>query len=71
MFQVIGIALLFALVFGSFVVSGGSLRVLLQAAPTELLAIGGAALGAYLISNSTSVVGRNPALSRIPTGIVT
>jgi len=56
MFQALGVALVFALVFGSFVVSGGSLRVLLRAAPHELLAIGGAALGAYLISNSTEVV---------------
>jgi len=56
MFQLAGIALLFTLVFGSFVISGGSLRVLLRAAPHELLAIGGAAMGAYLISNSTTVV---------------
>jgi chemotaxis protein MotA len=56
MFQIIGIVLLFALVFGSFLMSGGNLSVILEAAPHELMAIGGAGTAAFLISNSMSVV---------------
>jgi chemotaxis protein MotA len=56
MFQIIGIVLLFALVFGSFLMSGGNLGVIIEAAPHELMAILGAAVAAYLISNSMGVI---------------
>jgi chemotaxis protein MotA len=56
MFQIIGIVLLFALVFGSFIISGGNLGVIIEAAPHELMAIGGAGTAAFLISNSMSVI---------------
>ena len=56
MFQIIGIVLLFVLVFGSFVISGGNLAVILEALPHEMMAIAGAAVAAYLISNSMEVV---------------
>ncbi|GAA0639685.1 flagellar motor stator protein MotA [Brevundimonas lenta] len=56
MFQIIGIVLLFALVFGSYVISGGKFEVILHALPHEMMAIGGAGVAAYLISNSTSVL---------------
>ena len=54
MFQIIGIVLLFALVFGSYVISGGKFGVILHALPHEMMAIGGAGLAAFLISNSTT-----------------
>jgi len=56
MFQIIGIVLLFALVFGSFIISGGKMGVIIEAAPHELMAILGAAIAAFLISNSTTTL---------------
>jgi len=56
MFQIIGIVVLFAMVFGSFIMSGGKLPVILHALPHELMAIGGAGVAAFLISNSMSVI---------------
>ncbi|WP_394763256.1 flagellar motor stator protein MotA [Phenylobacterium sp.] len=56
MFQIIGIVLLFGLVFGSFIMTGGNMGVVLEAAPHELMCIGGAGLGAMLISNSVPVL---------------
>ena len=56
MFQIIGIVLLFVLVFGSFLISGGNLAVILEALPHEMMAIAGAAVAAYLISNSIAVI---------------
>src|SRR3990167_10966940 len=56
MFQIIGIVLLFALVFGSYIISGGNLGVILHALPHEMMAIGGAAIAAFLISNSMPVI---------------
>jgi chemotaxis protein MotA len=56
MFQIIGIVLLFALVFGSYIISGGKMDVILHAAPHEMMAIGGAGVAAFLISNSMTVI---------------
>src|SRR5258708_1174658 len=56
MFQIIGIVLLFGLVFGSFIISGGNIGVILHALPHEMMAIGGAAVAAFLIGNSMTVI---------------
>ena len=56
MFQIIGIVLLFGLVFGSFIMTGGNIGVIIGAAPHEMMAIGGAGLAAVLISNSVTVL---------------
>jgi chemotaxis protein MotA len=56
MFQIIGIVVLFAMVFGSFLISGGNMAVILEAAPHELMAIGGAGVAAFLISNSMTTI---------------
>jgi chemotaxis protein MotA len=56
MFQIIGIVLLFGLVFGSYLISGGQLGVIMHALPHEMMCIGGAGVAAFLISNSMSVV---------------
>ena len=56
MFQIIGIVLLFAMVFGSYAISGGKFDVIIHAAPHELMAIGGAGLAAFLISNSVTTL---------------
>jgi chemotaxis protein MotA len=56
MFQIIGLVLLFGLVFGSYLMSGGNLGVILHAAPHELMAIMGAAVASFLISNSMPTI---------------
>ena len=56
MFQIIGIVVLFATVFGSFIMSGGKMAVIIEAAPHELMAILGAGIAAFLISNSLGVI---------------
>ena len=56
MFQLIGIGVLFGAVFGSYIMSGGKLPVIIEAAPHELMAILGAAIAAFLIGNSMTTV---------------
>ncbi len=56
MFQIIGIVLLFVLVFGSYIFSGGNMAVILHALPHEMAAIGGAGVASYLIANSIPVI---------------
>lgn len=56
MFQIIGIVLLFAMVFGSYVLAGGKFGVIMHALPHEFMAIGGAGVAAFLISNSLPVI---------------
>ncbi len=47
-----GFVFLLACVFGSYIASGGSLGPLIEAMPFELLTIGGAAIGTFIMSNS-------------------
>lgn len=47
-----GFAFLLACVFGSYMLSGGSFEPLIEAMPFELLTIGGAAIGTFVMSNS-------------------
>ena len=56
MFQIIGLVVLFGSVFGSYLMSGGNLAVIIEAAPHELMAIGGAGVAAFLISNSLTTI---------------
>ncbi len=56
MFQIIGIVLLFGLVFGSFIISGGNIGVIVEALPHELMCIGGAGVASFLIANSMPVI---------------
>jgi chemotaxis protein MotA len=56
MFQIIGIVVLFAMVFGSYVLAGGKFGVILHALPYEMMAIGGSGAAAFMISNSPRVI---------------
>jgi chemotaxis protein MotA len=56
MFQIIGIVLLFGLVFGSFIMSGGSMGVIIEAAPHELMCIFGAGIASLLLANSMTTI---------------
>jgi len=52
----VGFLIILGCVFGSFIVSGGKMDVIMHALPHELTAIGGAALGAFIVSNSLPTV---------------
>jgi chemotaxis protein MotA len=52
MFAAIGICVLLFMVFGGFVLAGGSIGPILKALPFELMIIGGAAVGAVLIGST-------------------
>jgi chemotaxis protein MotA len=56
MFQIIGLVLLFALVFGSYIISGGNMGVIMHALPHEMMAIAGAGVASYMIANSMPVI---------------
>jgi len=56
MIGLIGILVIFAFVFGGYLLAGGKLGIILKALPFEMMMIGGAAIGAFLISNDGSAV---------------
>ncbi len=56
MFQIIGIVVVFGLVFGGVMLAGGHFDVIIKAAPFEMMMIGGSAVGALLIGNSFKTV---------------
>lgn len=58
MFIIIGIIVVFVTVFGGFTLAGGKFGIIIKALPTEMMMIGGAAVGAFLMSNSTSIMKR-------------
>ena len=58
MFQIIGIVVLFVMVFGGYIISGGHFEVILEALPHEMMTIGGAAIAALLLGNSIGDVKR-------------
>lgn len=52
----IGFLIIVACVFGSFLLSGGKVAVVLEALPHEMVTIGGASFGAFLVANSMRTV---------------
>jgi chemotaxis protein MotA len=58
MFQIIAIVILFVMVFGGYVISGGHFEVILEALPHEMMTIGGAAIAALLLGNAIGDVKR-------------
>ncbi len=52
MLQIAGIVVVFGMVFGGFVLAGGHFEVILHSLPYEIMMIGGAGLGAFLLSSS-------------------
>jgi chemotaxis protein MotA len=49
--SIIGIVILFVMVFGGYVAAGGKLGIILHALPFEMMMIGGAAVGSFMVSN--------------------
>ncbi|MEL6169685.1 MAG: flagellar motor stator protein MotA [Pseudomonadota bacterium] len=56
MIGIIGIVCVIALVFGGYLWSGGKMTIILAALPYEMTMIGGAAIGAFLISNDMHTI---------------
>ncbi|MCR8549519.1 flagellar motor stator protein MotA [Salipiger sp. P9] len=56
MLGLIGIVVIFAMVFGGYILAGGKMAIILKALPFEMMIIGGAALGTFLIGNDIGVV---------------
>ena len=51
MFGIIGIVFLMVMVFGGYTLAGGKMGIILGSLPFEMMMIGGAAIGAFMISN--------------------
>src|SRR5437870_9216932 len=62
MLVMVGYLIVIASVFGGFALTGGHLAAMLQ--PVELLMIGGAAIGAFVVGNSIKMV--KATLSALP-----
>ena len=56
MIGIIGIIMIFVMVFGGFVLAGGHLAIILEALPNEMIVIGGAAGGSFLLGNDFATV---------------
>src|SRR6056297_2908886 len=56
MIGIVGIVVIFVMVFGGYLAAGGKLGIILHALPFEMMIIGGAAIGAFLISNDAGAV---------------
>ncbi len=53
MIGIVGIVIVFVMVFGGYVVAGGQLGIIMHAMPFEMMIIAGAAIGAFVISNDS------------------
>ncbi len=51
MIGIVGIVIVFVMVFGGYLAAGGKMGIILKSLPFEFTMIGGAALGAFVISN--------------------
>lgn len=52
----VGVLVVFGMVFGGYAIHGGKFPVIFHAAPTELMIILGASVGAYLIANPMKII---------------
>ena len=52
---IVGILVVFGMVFGGYLAAGGKMGIILKSLPYEMMMIGGAATGAFFIANSGSV----------------
>jgi chemotaxis protein MotA len=56
MIGIAGIAIIFVTVFGGYILAGGKLGIILKSLPFEMLMIGGAAAGAFILSNDMASI---------------
>jgi chemotaxis protein MotA len=69
MFQIIGVIVVFVMMFGGFMFAGGNFDVILKSLPAEMMMIMGAAMGAFLIGNSGKTIATTAGyLAKLVTG---
>lgn len=56
MISIIGIIIIFVMVFGGYILAGGKMAMIIKALPFEMMMIGGAAVGAFALSNDGAAV---------------
>lgn len=56
MIGILGIVIIFLMVFGGYMAAGGKLGIILHSLPYEFAMIGGAAVGAFIISNDFGAI---------------
>ncbi|PKP69767.1 MAG: flagellar motor stator protein MotA [Alphaproteobacteria bacterium HGW-Alphaproteobacteria-4] len=56
MIGIIGIIVIFVMVFGGFVLAGGHLEIVLHSLPYEMIIIGGSSVGAFVISSDFATI---------------
>lgn len=54
MVGLVGIVIVFGMVFGGYFIAGGKFGIIIKALPFEMIMIGGAALGAFVIGNDVA-----------------
>ncbi len=69
MLTIIGIVIVMGMVFGGYVLAGGKFGVIVKALPFEMMMIGGAGVGSYMVANPGGVLKRTGgAVARAFTG---
>lgn len=56
MVGIVGIVVIFVMVFGGYLAAGGKMGIILKSLPFEFTMIGGAAVGAFVISNDIAAI---------------
>ncbi|MGD9917150.1 MAG: flagellar motor stator protein MotA [Paenirhodobacter sp.] len=56
MIGIVGIVIIFAMVFGGYIAGGGHMEVIIEAVPFEMITIGGAAVGSFALSNDMASI---------------
>lgn len=56
MVGIVGIVIIFAMVFGGYIAGGGHMEVIIEAVPFEMITIGGAAVGSFALSNDMASI---------------
>lgn len=56
MISIIGIVIVVVMVFGGYLLAGGQMAIILKALPFEMMIIGGAAIGAFMLGNEPSTI---------------
>jgi len=56
MLSIGGVVMVFGMVFGGYIIAGGNMDIIIAALPVEMMIIGGAAVGAMVISNAADVI---------------
>lgn len=66
MIAIVGIVIVFVMVFGGYLAAGGTMGIILKALPFEMVMIGGAAAGAFILGNNIATIkGTGRDISRV------